>query len=135
MGHNWPSPGGSVDPVLKVETPMTAAMLREVPAIQSFRFYQANTATAVAFPAPVVPATDPVHEAIFIDQGRTNENFDSSRVLIVNDGPGTLQWSYDGVTLAGTLYNGETKVDDERRERWIFFRKVGGDAAYRVWAW
>lgn len=135
MPSNWPSPGG-VDPLLRVDVPETPVMLREVPAIQSFRFYQADTVTLDAFPAPVVPAVDPTQELIFIDQGRTGENFESSRLVIVNDGPGTLQWSFDGVTVHGQLNNGESKVDDERRERWIFLRRLGaGSVAYRIWAW
>lgn len=134
MAGNWPSPGG-VDPLLRVDVPMTKEMTRDVPPIQSYRFYAADTATVASFPAYAYPSVD-VQEMIFLDQGRTDYNFVSSRVLIVNDGPGTLQWSYDGVTLAGTLYNGETKVDDERRERIIFVRKLGaGNAAFRIWAW
>lgn len=134
MPANWPVPGG-VDPLLEVDVPLTPAMTRVVPPIQSYRFFSAGTATSAAFPAYAYPATDPA-EMIFLDQGRTNYNFESSRVLIVNDGPGTLQWSWDGVTIAGTLNNGETKVDDERRERIIFVRKLGAaNAAFRIWAW
>jgi hypothetical protein len=137
MAANWPSPGG-VDPLLKVETPLTAEMLRVLNSIQSYRFYINPLITNTAYPVVADPLTDsPPGYFVFRDQGRTDENFESSRLMIISDGPGVIEFSFDGVTIAGRLNNSEVKVDDERRERVIYLRKQVGqpDTAVRIWAW
>jgi hypothetical protein len=140
MPHNWPPPGG-VDPLLSIETPLNAAMRRVVDAPVSYRFFKEVTITKTAFEDPDGTVLDPDHEIVFNDPPPSvptgiENNFESSRVRVVNDGPETIEYSYDGVNVHGKLSSGEAATDDERRERRIFIRKVGGaNANVRIWAW
>lgn len=144
MPHNWPPPGG-VDPLAPIETPLTPTMLREVPPVRTFRFFRAATITKTVFENADAPVLDPSHEMVFTDPPPTpltgltgiQNNFVTEGIRIVNDGPGTVEYSFDGITVHGSLQAGESVVDDARRERRIFFRKpVGGmDTDIRVWAW
>lgn len=140
MPHNWPPPGGE-DPLDSIETPLTPAMLREVLPIQSYRFFTKVLVTKLAFEDPDGEVLDPDHEVVFNDPPPSSptgiENvFVSSRVRIVNDGPGTVEYSYDGTNVHGTLGSGESVTDDERRERRVFLRRSGpNNATVRIWAW
>lgn len=117
---------GGVSPNLQPKWWDNPALVRESPAIQSYRYFNA-----------INPTTDAWTEYIFTDQGRTDYNFECSRLMIVNDGVESIEFSFDGVTVHGILYGGEAKVDDERRERHIYIRNhiAGNVTAIRLWAW
>jgi hypothetical protein len=117
---------GGVDPLLQPKWWDNPDLVREVTAIRSYRYF-----------TTVNPTTDLWTEYEFIDMGRTDYNFESSRVLITNDGAETIEFSFDGVTVHGILYSSEAKVDDERRERHIYVRNAipGNVSAVRIWAW
>ncbi len=141
MPHNWPTPGG-VDPLLPVETSLTPVMRREVILPRSWRFFTESLVNKNSFEDSDGPVLDPVHEVVFNDPppavptGIENA-FVSSRVRIVNDGPGIIEYSYDGTNVHGTLGPGESATDDERRERRVFLRKTEASppTAVRIWAW
>lgn len=136
MAHNWPPPGG-VDPLLLIEGPPTANQRREVVPSRSFRFFKRSTITKTAFEDPDSEVLDADHEIVFIDQGRTDENFESSRVIIVNNGEAAIEFSFGGTEIHGRLALGESVTMDERRERRVFIRKTGAgaDPTIKVWAW
>jgi hypothetical protein len=122
---------------MTVENPVTPAQLREVAMPRSYRFYKEATVTKIAWEDPDVPVVDPEHELFFVDQGGTGESFVAFGFVIVNDGPDPIQFSFDGINLAGDIKKGEAKTDDQRRERRVFLRLAAAGAAtkVRVWAW
>ncbi len=141
MGHNWPAPGG-VDPLLQKENPLTPEMLRQIDSIRSYRFFKAAAVTKTAFEAADAAVLDIEHELVFNDPPPSvptgiENNFYASRVRVVNDGPDTIEYSYDGVTVHGVLNALESATDDHRHERRVFLRLASGGASagVRVWAW
>ena len=135
MPMGFPTPGG-VDPLLKVETPMTPEMMREVPSIRSYRFFKLIPTTKDAWGSPDDSAGDPEAKVKFID-ARTNDNFECSRFRINNDGAEAIEYSFDGVTVHGIMYGDESLTDDVRYERRVFVRNLvaGKTSTVRIWSW
>lgn len=117
---------GGVDPLLQPKWWDNPALVRESPAVRSFRFYQR-----------VNPTLDVMTEYKFLDQGRTGENFESVAITVVNDAANAVDFSFDGVTVHGTLAAGEAMVQDDRRERHIYIMNHTALSAsiVRIWAW
>jgi hypothetical protein len=117
---------GGVDPTLTPRWWDNPALVRESPAVRSFRYY-----------VRVNPTLDIWTEYPFLDQGRTGEGFESVAITVVNDAANPVDFSFDGVTVHGTLYAGEALVNDARRERHIYLKNNVALSAsiIRIWAW
>lgn len=126
----------AVDPLLTPRVWDNPELVRQFNAVQSYRFFQSVTGTTLA----VFTAGDVNSEIFFIDLGRTDMRFDSSRVRIANDGGTPLEYSFaDDAPVSGVVHGrlepGEVFTDDERREKQVYIRHVGGVGSFRVWAW
>ena len=132
------SPVGAVDPMMPSDNPLTPAMIREFPAMRTFRYFDADTCVDAAYPA--VPADPTVSIAyrylVYKDEGRTDAPFNSYMIRIANDAaaPNNLAYSFDGVTDAGIVAPGQIE-DIKRVEGAIYIRKTGADVPYRIWAY
>lgn len=66
-----------------------------------------------------------------------NEAFLSGAQIIVCDSANSLDFSYDGVNLHGTLNENESATFDYRARSCIFVKptSAGNNATYRIMAW
>lgn len=56
-------------------------------------------------------------------------------IIISNDSSNSLNYSFDGTTLQGTLLANETIELREHANDKIYFNSTAGGDAFRVWAW
>jgi hypothetical protein len=59
----------------------------------------------------------------------------SNGIRVVNDGTNPLQFSFDGVNVAGVVKGGEDLYYYNRYEAGIALNSTGGGSAFRVEAW
>jgi hypothetical protein len=91
--------------------------------IKSYDFYNAGTAGAAFALQSFLDTT-------------TGVNFISTGIIIVNDGAGNLQISFDGTTVHGLIQPAEVITFDWRRKKGIYLRGIGGSTPnWRLWAW
>ena len=93
--------------------------------VRSYDLYRTGTVTA--------DFTDT--EIIYIDDNDGTQ-FLSTGMIIVNDGAGEMQFSFDGSRVDGLVLPNEVLTFDFRKKRRIFLRGVSGSTPdFRFWAW
>jgi hypothetical protein len=91
--------------------------------VRSYDFYTAGTAGAAFVFEEFV---DPTVPSAFISTG----------IIVVNDGAGDMQISFDGTTIHGLIKASEVITFDWRRKKGIYIRGIGGSTPdWRLWAW
>jgi len=63
--------------------------------------------------------------------------FLSGTHIIANDGAKSMNYSYDGMTLHGTLLKSEVITSEQRVRRGVYVKSTvaGNPTTYRVWAY
>lgn len=80
-------------------------------------------------------------ERVFVNQAAghplNGKNFQSSGIRLINDGGTTLEYSFDGINVHGSLGASESiDTNNIRRSEWsIFLRTPGAATTYRLEVW
>lgn len=73
-------------------------------------------------------------EIQFVDDSNGTP-FLSTGIIIVNDGAGNMEFSFDGIRVDGLVEPGEVLTFDFRKKRRAFLRGAGATPDFRFWAW